>query len=85
VCTNFSATVGIDDETAGKGSVVFHVIVDGVEKFNSGTVTGDMTIPLVKVSVDLTGASRMRLLVTNAGDGSANDHADWAGAQLTCP
>jgi alpha-galactosidase len=83
VCTNFSADVGIDDETVGKGSVVFHVIVDGVEKFNSNTVTAATAVQ--HVSVDLTGASRMRLLVTDANDGPSNDHADWAGAQLTCP
>jgi alpha-galactosidase len=83
VCTNFSADIGIDDETKGKGSVVFHVFVDGVEKFNSNTVIA--TTAVQHVSVDLTGASRMRLLVTDANDGSSNDHADWAGAQLTCP
>jgi alpha-galactosidase len=83
VCTSFTSDIGIDDETGGKGSVVFHVWVDGVEKFNSNTVTA--TTPVQHVNVDLTGASRLRLLVTNANDGSANDHADWAGAQITCP
>ena len=35
------------------------------------------------VSVDLTGARRMILRVTDGGDGIAYDHADWAGAILT--
>ena len=83
VCTAFTADVGVDAETMGKGSVVFHVLVDDVEKFNSGTVAG--TTPAQSVNVDLTGASRLRLLVTNAGDGSANDRADWARAQIVCP
>jgi alpha-galactosidase len=83
LCTSFTSDIGIDDETGGKGSVVFHVLVDGVEKFNSNTVTA--ATPTQHVSVDLTGASRLRLLVTSANDGSANDHADWAGAQIACP
>jgi len=32
------------------------------------------------VDVDITGADTLRMLVGDAGDGNAYDHADWAGA-----
>src|SRR5439155_21413021 len=35
------------------------------------------------LSVDLTGARRLSLVVGDADDGIENDHADWAGALLT--
>jgi len=34
------------------------------------------------VVVDVTGATQLTLTVTNAGDGSSCDHADWANARL---
>ena len=36
----FAALVGIDDSTAGGGSVVFRVLVDGQERFASPTIRG---------------------------------------------
>jgi beta-galactosidase len=36
------------------------------------------------VSVDLAGRNELRLVVTDAGDGGASDHADWADAKLVC-
>ncbi len=38
----------------------------------------------VPVQVDVTGKQRLKLLVTNGGDGSDFDYADWADAQLDC-
>jgi alpha-galactosidase len=83
VCTTFTADVGIDDQSNGSGSVVFHVIVDGNEVKTVGPVTA-ATGP-THVNVDLTGARRLKLLVTNAGDGPGGDFADWAGATIICP
>src|SRR5205085_12704987 len=36
------------------------------------------------VSVPLSGVTTLRLVVTDAGNGNAFDHADWADAKLTC-
>ncbi len=85
VCTSFSADVGIDDETAGKGSVDFQVWADGDTKplFDSLVVTA--ASPIQHATLDLTGKRRLKLLVTGAGDGPAWDHADWAGATIVCP
>ncbi|MDX1934648.1 MAG: NPCBM/NEW2 domain-containing protein [Capsulimonadales bacterium] len=76
----FSAMVGVDDETNGQGSVTFEVWVDGKKAFDSGTMKGKQ--PAKSVEVDLTGAKRLRLVVTDAGDGINYDHADWADAAI---
>lgn len=81
-CRTFTATVGIDDETAGQGTVVFQVLVDGVKKFDSGVVTG--VAAAQSVSVDLTAGQELGLIVTDSGDANSYDHADWADAKIAC-
>jgi alpha-galactosidase len=76
----FTAMVGVDDEKKGHGSVVFEVYVDGRKKADSGVMRGGDTAKLI--SVDLTGAKSMVLMVTDADDGIDCDHADWAGATI---
>ena len=79
--THFDAVAGVDDEQKGHGSVQFQVYVDGKKTLETPVLHGgDAPVP---VSVDLTGAKRMTLVVTDAGDGNTYDHADWAGALLT--
>ena len=77
----FAAMVGVDDERTGQGSVTFQVWVDGKEVAETGVMHGGDDPRLL--SVDLTSARRLTLLVGDAGDGIFNDHADWAGAMLT--
>jgi alpha-galactosidase len=81
-CTAFSATVGVDDSANGAGTVVFQVWADGEKLFDSGTVTG--TSPAMPIGLDLTGKRRLKLLVTNAGDGSALDRASWGDLRVDC-
>jgi alpha-galactosidase len=81
-CSAFQANVGIDDEVGPRGSVVFHVVVDGIERYTSAVLTGAGSAESVLVS--LTGASELALIVTDADDGPYFDHADWAGAQIRC-
>ncbi len=78
---NFTAEVGVpDDLKDGRGSVEFVVMVDGKEAFRSGSMgRGDAA---KTVSVDLTGAKRLELKVTDAGDGINYDHANWADAVI---
>src|SRR5690606_32422425 len=78
--TRFVASVGVDDECGTLGSVVFQVRVDGVLRYRSSKLYATSASPTV--SVDVTGASSISLTVTNAGDGSSCDHADWAGARF---
>lgn len=80
--THFDAMVGVDDERAqSDASIVFEVLVDGKKVYSSGVMRGGMAPK--RVSVDLTGAKKLLLRVTDAEDGIDNDHADWAGATLT--
>jgi hypothetical protein len=76
----FLTDVGVDDSAGDNGSVVFQVIVDGETVFDSGVMTGTSDTQKVNVSVD--GKQQLKLVVTDAGDGIAYDHADWAGARL---
>jgi alpha-galactosidase len=36
------------------------------------------------LTADVTGAQVVTLTVTDGGDGTTSDHADWADAQITC-
>ncbi len=79
--TKFEAMAGVDDEKKGHGSVRFQVFVDGKKTLETPVLHGgDAPVP---VSVDLTGAKRIALVVTDGDDGNDSDHADWAGALLT--
>ncbi|MFC8225736.1 glycoside hydrolase family 2 TIM barrel-domain containing protein [Streptomyces sp. NPDC057287] len=81
-CTRFTAEVGLDDEAGTNGSVVFQVLADEKDVHTSRKITNDLDA--VSVDVDVTGAERLTLRVTDAGDGNALDHADWAGATVHC-
>ena len=81
-CTTFAAIVGVDADAGGQGSVVFSVNADGRPVYSSGVLRGsDGGRP---VQVDVTNARVLDLVVTDGGDGNANDHADWAAAKLVC-
>jgi hypothetical protein len=78
----FRATVGVDDEVDGLGSVVFQVFVnnEATPRFSSTTLTGESAA--LPVDVDISGATSLRLVVTDAGNDNDFDHADWAQARL---
>ncbi len=79
--TTFQTDVGVDDEVGSRGTVVFQVYVDGTKRYDSGVVGGAQGH--LSASVDVTNATVLRLVVTNAGDNVYFDHSDWAGANLT--
>ncbi|HPO13118.1 MAG TPA: alpha-galactosidase [Candidatus Hydrogenedentes bacterium] len=79
----FKTQAGIDNnsDTQGmRGSAVFIVEVDGVERYRSGVCRGGEEP--VAVEVPLTGAKRLDLVLNDAGDGITCDQADWAEAVL---
>jgi hypothetical protein len=82
VCTSVTATVGIDDEVAAGGSVVFQVLIDGVKQYDSGVVTRASAAKSVYVGT--AGATELGLIVTDGGDGNSADHSDWANVQVAC-
>ena len=81
-CSLFLADVGVDEEVGDAGSVVFEVRDGDTVLASSGPVRGSQAaIPL---SADVEGLSSVSLIVTTAGDGAANDHADWGDARFAC-
>ncbi|MCX5660069.1 MAG: NPCBM/NEW2 domain-containing protein, partial [Planctomycetota bacterium] len=71
----FRAKAGVDAATDGRGSVVFEVWADGKKRWSSPLTTG-LDAPR-EVDVDLAGVDRLRLIVTDGGDGNRYDAADW--------
>jgi hypothetical protein len=78
--SQFLSDVGVDDEVGNSGSVTFQVWADGSKLYDSGVMRGSSATQSIKV--DLTGKQLLKLVVTDAGDGAGQDHADWAGARL---
>ncbi|MBJ7902300.1 NPCBM/NEW2 domain-containing protein [Streptomyces sp. DSM 110735] len=81
-CTNFTAEVGVDDEKGTKGTVAFEIWADDTKTASTGTLTN--TDPAHPLTADISGARVIRLVVTDGGDGIDSDHADWAGARVSC-
>ncbi len=78
--SRFQAEVGIDGSTGGRGSVGYRIFVDGKQKYVSPPIRGGM--PPQAVSIDLTGAKRLDLVVDFGEAGDVMDHADWLNARL---
>ena len=81
-CSRFRASVGVDDEVGSEGTIVFQVYAGSNKVFDSGVMTGSTATR--GVDVDVAGSSQLRLVVTNGGDNSNFDHADWGDAALEC-
>ncbi len=77
---HFHAVVGIDDEVGKLGSAVFSVWVDDREAARTVVLRGG-AVPRV-ISVDLSSAKRLWLVVEDGGDGMDKDHSDWAMAWI---
>ncbi|MEU0235736.1 MULTISPECIES: sigma-70 family RNA polymerase sigma factor [unclassified Streptomyces] len=83
-CTRYDAVVGVDDLSAlfGVGGVRFSVYGDGERLWRSGVVgAGDPPVP---VHVDITGRSRLRLVVEETGPLGRAAIADWAQSRISC-
>ena len=76
----FMAKVGVDDSSAGQGSVEFIVEGDGKGLWRSGVMTGGQTA--IEADVNLDGVKILTLRATDGGDGESNDHANWADAKI---
>ncbi len=78
----FEAWVGVDAAmlSEDKASIVFKVLVDGRELFDSGLMRA--ATPARRVSVPVAGVRELTLIVGDGGDGRNSDHANWAEAVL---
>ncbi|MFD9565021.1 NPCBM/NEW2 domain-containing protein [Streptomyces sp. NPDC059994] len=81
-CSSLGVDVGVDDESTKGGSVQFQIWRDTTLVADSGVRTA--ADPPKHLSADLKGGSKLRLVVTDGGDGITYDHADWADAKLAC-
>ncbi len=72
-------TIALDDMVGNGGSVTFRVFADAKEVYKSGTVAG--CVPKGKsgeqISVDISGAQRISLVVDFGERGDVLDRADW--------
>lgn len=75
-----AAVVGIDEAVGSLGNVVFRVLADDKEVFNSGPVTGRDDPRPILVPVD--GARRLQLVVDFGEDLDVGDQADWGNVRL---
>ncbi len=76
-----SGLAGLDDETNGRGSVVFKITADEKEVWNSGLMKpGDAARAF---SIDVKGVKSLVLLALDAGDGYDYDHANWVDLKIT--
>ncbi|MFF2008611.1 NPCBM/NEW2 domain-containing protein [Streptomyces sp. NPDC058195] len=81
-CSTVTAQVGVDDEKGARGTVVFEIQADGRKAASTGVLTNAM--PAQPITADVSGARVVRLVVTDGGDGTDSDHADWADLRITC-
>ncbi|MFI6032011.1 NPCBM/NEW2 domain-containing protein [Amycolatopsis magusensis] len=79
-CNSLKALVGVHDGKAG--TVAFQVWADGTLAYDSGVRTA--AEPPLPITTDVTGAAFVRLVVTDGGDGTTEDHADWAAPTIQC-
>ena len=80
--TEFRAKVGVQEypDNPGVGSVEFIVRGDNVVLWRSGVMRGKDAAKEAHVS--LAGVRELALEVTDAGDGTSSDHADWLEAVI---
>lgn len=78
----FTSDIGVDDEVGTGGSVIFTVLLDNKEVYNSGLMTGSSATKTV--DIDLGQATSIILKVDADGDAGL-DHASWAGARFSLP
>ena len=78
----FEAYVGVDQAMASSpnSSIIFKVLVDGEERFNSGLMIATSTQQYVKV--DVRDAREVTLIVRDGDNGNAADHATWGEAKF---
>lgn len=71
---------GVDTNGGPQASVVFEVWGDGKRLFQSELVKR-FEYPR-HAEIDISGVNMLELIVTDAGDGKTDDHADWLNTQL---
>jgi hypothetical protein len=74
--TTFRGYAGIDMHRERAATVIVRVVVDGVERHRSSSITQATQSPLIEV--DVTGASRVELFAEFTGTTNSGAHLSWA-------
>ncbi len=80
-----AGAVGLDDQAVGisgiPGTVIFRILADNIEIFNSGVMThGDAAKPF---NLNVQRTNQLRLVATDAGDGTTSDWANFVEMRLS--
>ena len=75
----FCAYVGVDHSRGDNGTVIFSVLADGVEVYNSGLMRGSSAYQTI--DADISGAKTVTLIVDQY-EHNADDHVDFAMARF---
>ncbi|MEO8497657.1 MAG: NPCBM/NEW2 domain-containing protein, partial [Planctomycetota bacterium] len=85
----FQAELALDDHAEGKGSVVYRVLVERESETGQRAWNLDFTSPIVRggdkplsISLDVTDATRLALVVEMADRADTRDYANWLNARL---
>jgi alpha-galactosidase len=81
-CSTLTATVGIDDEVQGQGSVAFKIYADDKLVADSGPMF--TATPAKSLAANVSGADTVKLVLTDGGDNIEFDHGDWAEPTIDC-
>jgi hypothetical protein len=76
----FEATIGVDDETGGRGSVVASVLLDGRTVYETPELRGGGKPVVARIRLE--GARQIELQAGATADGQRFDHVCWADARL---
>lgn len=79
--STFSTDMGIDTEAGNQASVVFELYGDNTLLYQSPVMKRYDTP--IHTTVSVQGVSQLQLVVTDAGNGNTDDHADWLNPILT--
>jgi hypothetical protein len=78
----FATKVGLDDETEGKGAVVFRL----ADELGRALLETPIMLPKADpqtIDIDITGIGTLYLLTDDSNDSNSWDHADWVDASFT--
>ena len=78
----FESYVGVDRNVIkqNNSSIIFKVLADGKEVYNSGLMKWANDAKLVRIP--LKGVNELKLVIDNGGNGNAYDHGDFADAKF---
>ena len=80
--TYFNAHIGLDlNYVLAKASVVFKVIADGKEIYDSGIIRAGSDAKFINLPIE--GVKELKLVTTDSGDGITGDYASWGDAKFT--